>query len=118
MVPNDNENMVEPKSIEDLKKVLIKFQNDNSSGSDGWSMEFFQVMFELINNDLLNIIEETKYSDHIPASFISTFLAQIPKSADPYSFDDLFPISLYNCIYKIISKPIALWLKPILSKSI
>jgi hypothetical protein len=37
---------------------------------------------------------------------------------DPQSFDDFRPISLCNCIYKIIAKIIARRLKPLLSEAI
>eukprot|EP00253_Pinus_taeda_P030603 PITA_30603 len=48
----------------------------------------------------------------------STFIALIPKSDAPDSFDDYRPISLCNCLYKIISKTIANHLRPILCRSI
>ena len=44
----------------------------------------------------------------------STFIALIPKTDSPISFNDFRPISLCNCLYKIISKIIANRLKPIL----
>lgn len=51
-------------------------------------------------------------------AFNSTFIVLIPKSDDPNFFNDFRPISLYNCIYKIISKIIVNHLKPILSEFI
>lgn len=45
----------------------------------------------------------------------STFIALIPKKVRLDSFDDFKPISLCNCLHKIISKIIAKSLKEILS---
>lgn len=46
------------------------------------------------------------------------FIALIPKVDELSSFGDFCPISICNCLYKIIAKVIALRLKPILSKNI
>jgi hypothetical protein len=43
-------------------------------------------------------------------------MALIPKTHNPTSFEDFWPISLCNCLYKIISKVISSRLKVILSK--
>ena len=48
----------------------------------------------------------------------STFLALIPKEANPSSFDRFRPISLCNASYKIFSKLLANRLKPLLEKLI
>ena len=47
-----------------------------------------------------------------------TFLALIPKEANPSSFDRFRPISLCNDSYKIFSKLLANRLKTLLGKSI
>ena len=64
------------------------------------------------------VIEDSRSSGWIPASFNSTFIALIPKSDNPLTLNDFRPISLCNCVYKIISKVIAMRLKPILSDQI
>lgn len=51
-------------------------------------------------------------------SFNSTFITLIPKIDHPNSFDEFRPISLCNCLYKIIAKVIAIRMKPVLSKVI
>ena len=48
----------------------------------------------------------------------STFLALIPKEANPSSFDRFRPISLCNSSYKILSKLLDNRLKPLLEKLI
>jgi hypothetical protein len=53
---------------------------------------------------------------HVPLN--ATFIALIPKSDDPTSMEDFQPISLCNCIYKVVSKFIARRLKTILSEKI
>jgi len=51
-------------------------------------------------------------------AFNSTFIALIPETDAPQTFDDYRPISFCNCIYKIIAKIIANCLKPILYEHI
>ena len=64
------------------------------------------------------VVEESRSQGHIHDVFKPTFLAPIPKTGSPSSFDDFHPISLCNFIYKVISKTIANRLNPILSCSI
>jgi len=113
-----NMHLMREASEEELKEVLLSFQKDKSPGPDGWSIEFFLELFEILGVDLLKVVEDTRTSGRIPASFNSTFLALIPKSDSPQTLNDFRPISLCNCIYKIVSKFIAKRLKVILSEHI
>jgi hypothetical protein len=102
----------------ELKETLQSFQKDKSPGPDGWTIEFYMGFFYLIGADLLKVIEESRINGRIHSPLNTTFIALIPKVDDPQSFDDFRPISLCNCIYKIIAKIIARRLKPLLSESI
>lgn len=51
---------------------------------------------------------------HAPIN--TTFIALIPKTNSPQSFDDFRPISLCKCVYKVIAKVIARRIKVILSR--
>ena len=64
------------------------------------------------------MVEDTRISGRIPASFNTTFIALIPKTDNPVTLNEFRPISLCKCIYKIVSKVIARRLKVILSENI
>jgi hypothetical protein len=102
----------------ELKDTLQSFQKDKIPGPDDWSIEFYLGFFDLIGGDILKVIEESILNGRIHSPLNTTFIALIPKVNDPLSFDDFRPISLCNCIYKIIAKVIARRLKPLLSSSI
>jgi len=41
-----------------LEATLKWFKQDKSPGPDGWSVEFYTILFELIRGDLLKVIED------------------------------------------------------------
>jgi len=81
-------------------------------------MEFFQHFFDPIREELTGVMEESRVRGYVYEPFNSSFLALIPKTKDPSSFEDFRPISLYKYIYKIITKIIGVHVKPILSSNI
>lgn len=102
----------------ELKAVLSSFQKDKSPSPDGWTIEFFISLYEIIGGDLLKAVEGTRTSGRIPASFNATFIALIPKTNSSTSLNDFRPISLCNCVYKVVSKIISRRLKVVLSHHI
>lgn len=81
-------------------------------------MEFFEAFSNLIGQDLKEMVEETRLSGRILGALNLAFLALIPKSLSPRSFNEFRPISLCNLAYKLISKIIAKRLKRGLSNGI
>ena len=81
-------------------------------------LEIFLEFFDLMGGDLLNAIECSRLSSRVTPSLNSTFLALVPKKDKPVSFADFRPISLCHLVYKLITKIIALSLKPHLDSHI
>ena len=71
-----------------------------------------------MGHELLSIVDSTRVSGIIPSSLNSTFLTLIAKKDKPRTFADYSPISLCNLLYKLISKVIAVKIKPFLDSGI
>lgn len=89
-------------------------------GLDGFRVEFFQELWDIIKLDLLAVVQESLKNKQMLRALNSTFLALIPKCDGSDRISQFRPISLCNVIYKIISKIIAdrlkKWLKVLISK--
>jgi hypothetical protein len=83
VLEEDNGILMEEVSKAELKDVLHRFQKDKSPSPDGWLVEFFLGFYEIIGDDLLRVIEESRTSGRVLATFNSTFIALIPKSNNP-----------------------------------
>eukprot|EP00253_Pinus_taeda_P029832 PITA_29832 len=102
-------------TIIDIIQIAGNFPRfDKSPGPDGWTIEFYIAFYDLLSQDLLRVVDECCISGTLYNAINSTFIALIPKSDSPSSFNDYRPISLYNCLYKIIANR----LRPILSRHI
>jgi len=69
---------------------------------------------ELMKDDLLVIVKESRRPGRILVAITSTFFSLIPGKDNSESFEDFLPILLCNVLYKIT----ACMIKTILSKSI
>ena len=98
--------------------LLHSFKKDRSPSPDGWPVEFCLHFFDLLGEELLSAVDFTRVFGCILPSLNSTFLTLIPKKEKPSSFADFRPISLCNLLYKLISKVIAMRLKPFLDSHI
>ena len=103
----ENESLMKELSEQELLAILHSFPKDKSLGQDGWPIEFYLDFCDLIGKDLLKVVEESRKEGFIHAPLNSTFIALISSKDNPRRFEDFRPISLCNCLYKIISKIIA-----------
>lgn len=64
-----------------------------------------------MKEDIMNFFAEFHKNCRLPKGFNSSFIALVPKTENPQSFNDFKPISLISSIYKILSKVLAFRIK-------
>jgi hypothetical protein len=79
----DNERMFMSVTKEELLYVLSTFKKDRSLGLDGWTVEFFLDFFDLLGEDLLQVVEEVRRSRKVPVNINTTFIALILQGGLP-----------------------------------
>jgi len=72
--------------LEEIKKVLEGFSKDKSPGLDGWTAEFFLNFFELVGEDILEAVQESRRKGSMSGALNSTFITLIPKCDKPAVF--------------------------------
>jgi hypothetical protein len=72
--------------LEEIKKVLEGFSKDKSLGLDGWTVEFFLNFFELVGEDILEAVEESRRKGSVSGALNSMFITLIPKCDKPADF--------------------------------
>lgn len=82
------EDIVQSVSPGELEGTLKWFRKDKSSSPDGWLVVFYLAFFEVLGNDLLQVIKECRASGRMYDAFNFTFIALIPKSDDPKTIND------------------------------
>ena len=109
-----NSMLVAPFSEEEVRKAIWDCGSDKSSGPDGINFKFIKKFWQLIKLDVLRFLDEFYANSVFPRGCNASFLALIPKVADPQYLNDYRPISLIGCMYKIVAKLLAKRMKRVL----
>jgi hypothetical protein len=103
-----------PISKEEVEKLVKDMPLGKAPGPDGFTTDFFHHCWDIIGQDVWEVVEESRSSGQVLQAFNATFLTLIPKEERVTNPKQFRPIALCNVIYKIITKVIANRLKPIL----
>ena len=106
--------LTKPVTMQEVEEAVNQMALGKAPGPDGFTSNFFHYFWDLIKEEVFDIIEESRDKKGVLKAFNATFLALIPKEVGADSPDKFRAISLCNVIYKIISKVIANWIKPFL----
>ena len=73
-----SEELFNPITKEELSLVLQNFKKDESPRPDGWLVEFYIELFDLLGMDLLHVVE-ARTLGRMQGGLNETFLYLIPK---------------------------------------
>jgi exonuclease III len=109
-----NEALMTPISQAEVDQAIQELPTGKAPGPDGFTMDFFHSCWPMLREEVWQLVEESRSSGKVLPALNATFLTLIPKEERVTNLKNFRPIALCNVIYKIISKVIALRLKPIL----
>lgn len=94
-----------------MKKVIWCFGRNKSPGLDGYTIEFFKVVCDIIKPELMVVMKEFEQTGNIDWRLNCTNVILIPKWEGATSMGNFRTISLIGGVCKIISKLLAERLK-------
>ncbi|GKA06915.1 RNA-directed DNA polymerase, eukaryota, partial [Tanacetum coccineum] len=105
-------------SLNEIKAAVWDCDGSKVPGPDGFNFKFIRAYWEILKNDFLICIKHFENTGKLAKGCNSSFVAFIPKKADPLGFSNYRPISLIRCVYKVISKIIVARLAKVISSII
>lgn len=101
-------------TAEEVGRALSQMAPLKASGPDWFTAGFYQQHWATVGPEVCNAILQFLNFLHMDESINATHIALIPKKANPCCVYDFRPISLFNVLYKLISKVLANQLKMVL----
>ncbi|XP_058108842.1 uncharacterized protein LOC131251865 [Magnolia sinica] len=114
----DNEDLLTPRSMEEVWEAIKEIPKDGAPGPNGFSSAFFTSSWPIVRQDLHKAACAFLEGSSMPRAFSSTLICLIPKNPVASSPKDYRPISLCNVVYKILSKILSTRLGKVLPKII
>ena len=90
--------------MEELQEVVMKSKNNKSPGIDGICYEFYKRNWDIIKYDILEVLQCQLNRRRIVDSNKEGVTRLCSKVSGIPAVDDLRPITLLNCDYKLLSK--------------
>ena len=109
-----NEELIKEPTMEEIKEAIFAIHPDKAPGPDGFSASFFQANWDVVGPDVVKEIKTFFDTETLRPSQNVTHVRLIPKIVGAKRVADYRPIALCNVYFKIISKLLALRLKPTL----
>ena len=116
VTPAMNANLTREFTADEVELALKQMKPLTAPGPDGMSPIFFKSCWNFIRHDVIDASLAILNSGNMPTSLNHTYISLIPKIKSPEKANDFRPISLFNVLYKIVSKTIANRLKNLLPK--
>lgn len=94
--------------------VVNQCGSSKAPDPDEFNFRFIKKFWYLFKGEVMEVMEFFWENESISPVCNSSLIALIPRISDPISFGDYRPISLIECLYKIITKTLAERLKKVI----
>ncbi|XP_060969635.1 uncharacterized protein LOC133036885 [Cannabis sativa] len=109
-----NQQLLDRVTEEEVRRALFHMHPGKSPGPDGMTHGFFQKYWNVVKDDVVQQVRAFFDTAVLLDALNDTNIVLISKKKQPISMSDLWPISLCNVLYKIISKVVVNHLKVVL----
>jgi hypothetical protein len=109
-----NVDLCKPYTNDEIKAALFQMGPTKAPGLDGFPAMFYQLHWDLVQNDVCDAVRSFLGGADIPEGFCDSVIVLIPKVTNAKHLSKFRPISLCNVLYKIASKVVANKLKLLL----
>ena len=114
----DNVSLVGTVSKEEIKNDVWSCESSKSPGPNDFNFSFIKFCWVCLKEDFVSVVNDFMVNGKLPRESNASFTCLIPKFDNPQQFSDYRPILLVGCVYKIMSKILAIRLKKVISKVI
>ncbi|GJZ52502.1 RNA-directed DNA polymerase, eukaryota [Tanacetum coccineum] len=98
--PKRAEDLERPISYDEIKKAVWDCGKNKSPGPDGFTFEFFRKYWNIVDQDIIEVVLEFFASGTFPPGCNSAFIALIPKTHDAKNVNDFHP-KIKAMIFKV-----------------
>jgi hypothetical protein len=100
----ENEMLIKIFTEEEVKQAIIQMEHNKAPGPNGFPVEFYQVFWEVIKEDLMAIFIEFHEGILLLHSLNFVIITLLPKQKEPRQIQQYIPICLLNVSFKIFTK--------------
>jgi hypothetical protein len=94
----------DPYSEAEARSALWAMRVDSSPGPDGFGPAFYRAFWDVVRGDVMEFLADF-HAGVAPLDGVNrAFTALLPKKADMLTADGFRPISLQNCIMKLVTR--------------
>jgi hypothetical protein len=79
----DSQILTLPITSAEFLSILKGFKASKSQGPYGWTVNFFLAFFDILGDELVEMVEESRKKGRVSGALNAMFLSLIPKSENP-----------------------------------
>ncbi|KAH1081880.1 hypothetical protein J1N35_021641 [Gossypium stocksii] len=93
---------------EEVRRSVFSMSPLKAHGVDGFHAKFYQANWEIVGVNIFNFVKSVFEGNDLDPRINRTILVLIPKVFEAETINQYRPISLYNVLYKVITKTIVI----------